>query len=80
LRILAKLHKLEVKFDDMIQNMEKHFDVKNDYLYIKGQQDAKKEFVIFLIEEKGRTFDQIADIAGTTTDFVKSVYVELSKI
>jgi hypothetical protein len=81
LRILAKLRKLEVNFDDMIQNMAKYLDVKNDYLYIKGQKDGQDiarekeqtKFVTFLLQEGSRSFEQIADIAGVAVDFVKSV-------
>lgn len=78
LRILAKLRKLDLKFDDMIQNMAKHLDVKNDYLYIKGREDEKIGFVTFLLKEGNRTFEQIADIVGTTVDFVKSVQRQLA--
>jgi hypothetical protein len=31
--------------------MEKHLDVKNDYLYIKGQQSVKLEFVKNLLQK-----------------------------
>jgi hypothetical protein len=81
LRILAKLRKLDLKFDDMIQNMAKHLDVENDYFFIKGQDKARQEekarFITFLLQEGSRTLDQIADIAGTTVDFVKSVQRQL---
>ena len=79
LRILAKLRTLDLKFDDMIQNMAKYLDVKNDYLYIKGREDEKIGFVTFLLKEGNRTFEQIADIAGATVDFVKSVQRQLTK-
>jgi hypothetical protein len=82
LRILAKLRKLDLKFDDMIQNMAKHLDVENDYFFIKGQDKARQEekarFITFLLQEGSRTLDQIADIAGSTVDFVKSVQRQLS--
>jgi hypothetical protein len=85
LRILAKLRKLELKFDDMIQNMAKYLDDKNDYLYIKGQKDGQDiarekeqtKFVTFLLQEGSRSFEQIADIAGVAVDFVKSVQRQL---
>jgi hypothetical protein len=78
LRILAKLRKLDLKFDDMIQNMAKYLDVKNDYFYIKGLEDEKIKFITYLIKEGNKTFEQIADIAETTVDFVKAVYRKLS--
>ncbi|MCA0230081.1 MAG: hypothetical protein LCH91_06420 [Bacteroidetes bacterium] len=82
LRILAKLRKLDLKFDDMIQNMAKHLDVENDYFFIKGQDKARQEektrFITFLLQEGSRTLDQIADVADATVDFVKSVQRQLS--
>lgn len=78
LRILAKLRKLELKFDDMIQNMAKYLDVENDYLFIKGREKELTKFVIYLLQEGNRTLEQIADIAGATVDFVKSVQQQLS--
>jgi hypothetical protein len=86
LRILAKLRKLEIKFDDMIQNMEKYLDVKNDYLYIKGKQEAQIEtreieqtkFVKNLLIESDFSIDKIADIAGVSVNFVKSIQKQIS--
>ena len=78
LRILAKLRKLNLKFDDMIQNMAKHLDVKNDYLYIKGREDEKIGFVERLLSKTQHTLDQIADIAGVSLDFVKTVKLQLT--
>jgi hypothetical protein len=78
LRILTKLRKLNLKFDNMIKNMEKHLDVENDYFFIKGQEKELTKFITYLLQEENRTFEQIADIAGTTVDFVKSVQRQLS--
>ena len=78
LRILSKLRKLDIKFDDMIQNMAKHIDVESDYFYIKGRADEKIGFVESLLRKTQHTFDQIADIAGVSVDFVKSVHRQLS--
>jgi hypothetical protein len=78
LRILTKLRKLDLKFDDMIQNMAKYLDVKNDYLYIKGREDEKIGFVTNLLTESDFTIDKIAKIAGVAVDFVKSVQRQLT--
>lgn len=40
-RVLSKLRKLDLKFDDMIQNMAKYIDAENNYLVI----NAKKTIV-----------------------------------
>ena len=86
LRILAKLRKLDLKFDDMIQNMAKYIDVENDYFFIKGKQEGQNiarekeltKFVTNLLQKLNLSFEQIADIAGTTVDFVKSVQRQLT--
>lgn len=38
LRILAKLRKFNLKYDDMIQNMAKYMDAESDPFFIKGQE------------------------------------------
>jgi predicted transposase YdaD len=81
LRILTKLRKLDLKFDDMINNMAKYIDVENDFFFIKGKkegQDNAREieqtkFVKNLLQKLDLTLNQIADIAGVTLEFVKSV-------
>lgn len=78
LRILAKLRKLDLKFDDMIQNMAKYLDVESDPFFIKGQEKEQMKVVTNLLQKLNLTFEQIADIAGTTVDFVKSVQRQLT--
>jgi hypothetical protein len=78
LRIFAKLRRLDLKFDDMIHNMAKYMDVESDPFFIKGQEKELLKFVSFLLKEGNRTFEQIADIAGTTVDFVKKVQQQLT--
>jgi predicted transposase YdaD len=62
----------------MIRNMEKHLDVKNDYLYIKGQQSVKLEFVKNLIEKTDWSIAKIADVVGISVEIVQSVKQKLS--
>lgn len=69
LRVLSKLRKLDLKFDDMIQNMAQYIDAENDYLVI----DAKKQIVANLLEKLNLTFEQAAEVAGVSVDFVKVV-------
>jgi hypothetical protein len=78
LRILAKLRKLDLKFDDMIQNMAKYIDAESDYFFIKGQETEQTKFVKNLLQKLDLTLTQIADIAGVSVDFVKSVQRQLS--
>ncbi|GAB3705118.1 hypothetical protein GCM10027592_37180 [Spirosoma flavus] len=74
LRVLSKLRKLDLKFDDMIRNMDKYIDEENDYLYIRGQQ----KIVANLLKKLNLTIDQIADIAEVSVDFVKKVQQTLN--
>jgi hypothetical protein len=46
--------------------MAKYIDVESDYFYIKGREDEKIGFITFLLKEGSRTFEQIAEIVGTT--------------
>ena len=78
LRVLSKLRKLDLKFDDMIQNMAKYIDAENDYLYIKGQQNEQEKFVTNLLAKLNLTTEQIADIAGVSVKFVLEVQQKLS--
>lgn len=74
LRVFSKLRKLDLKFDDMIQNMAQYIDAENDYLVI----NAKREIVTNLLIDSGFDLDRIAKIACVTVDFVKSVQAKLS--
>jgi hypothetical protein len=74
LRVLSKLRKLDLKFDDMIQNMAKYIDAENDYLYIKGQENI----VSNLLKKLNFTLEQIADMAGVSVEFVKNVKQKLT--
>ena len=62
----------------MIRNMEKHLDVKNDYLYIKGQQSVKLEFVKNLIEKTDWSITKIADVVDISVEIVESVKQKLT--
>lgn len=94
LRILAQLRKLEQKLKTIVMDsIAKYIDEKKDVAFLlgldKGQAIAQEreknareteltKFVIYLIKEGSKTFEQIADIAGTTVDFVKSVHRQLT--
>ncbi|MCY7352728.1 MAG: hypothetical protein LH606_19060 [Cytophagaceae bacterium] len=74
LRILSKLRKLDLKFDDIIQNMAKYIDAENDYLVI----NAKSKFVENLLQKLNLSLEQIADLAGVSVDFVKKIQQKLT--
>lgn len=73
LRVLSKLCKLDIKFDNMIQNMAKYIDAENDYLYIRGKQTAEEKIVGNLLKKLNYSLEQIADIMGVSVEFVKNV-------
>ena len=83
LRILAKLRKLDIKFDNMIQDIAKYIDAENDYFFIKGEKKAQEreqtKFVTNLLTDSDFTIDKIANIAGVFIDFVKSVKQKLTE-
>lgn len=78
LRILSKLRNLDIKFDNMIQNMAKYIDAENDYLYIKGQKDEQEKFVTNLLVDSNFSIERIAKITGVSVEFVKQIQQKLS--
>ena len=83
LRILAQLRKLEQKLKNIVMDsISKYIDEKKDVAFLlgidRGQQTEQTKVVKNLIQKLNLPFEQIADIAGTTVDFVKSVQRQLS--
>ena len=79
LRILAQLRKLEQKLKNIVMdNIAKYIDEKRDVAFLIGQEKTEERIVKNLLSKMSLTFEQIADIAGTTVDFVKSVQRQLS--
>ena len=69
-----------------MDSIAKYIDEKKDVAFLlgldKGETNARAKeqtkFITYLLQEGTKTFDQIADIAGATVDFVKSVQRQLS--
>jgi hypothetical protein len=79
LRILAQLRKLEQKLKIIVMDsIAKYIDEKRDVAFLIGQEKTEERIVRNLLSKMSLTFEQIADIAGTTVDFVKSVQRQLS--
>ena len=83
LRILAQLRKFEKKLKDIVMDsIEKYIDEKRDVAFLvgldRGQTKEQTKFVTNLLQKLDLTLNQIADIAGVTVDFVKSVQRQLS--
>lgn len=70
-----------------MDSIAEYIKEERDVLYLRGldkgheqaRQEEKTRFITFLIQEGSRTFDQIANIAGATVDFVKSVHRQLAE-
>ncbi|AEI51367.1 hypothetical protein [Runella slithyformis] len=78
LRVLAQLRNLELNLKNAMDSIAEYIKEERDVLYLRGQEKEKAKFVIYLIREGNKTFEQIADIAETTVDFVKAVYQKLT--
>lgn len=61
-----------------MDSIAEYIKEERDVLYLRGQENEKTKFVTYLIREGNKTFEQIADIAETTVDFVKAVYQKLT--
>ncbi|MEA5141054.1 RpnC/YadD family protein [Arcicella rigui] len=78
LRVLAQLRNLEINLKNAMDSIAEYIKEERDVLYLRGQENEKAKFVTYLIREDNKTFEQIADIADTTVDFVKAVYQKLT--
>ena len=56
-----------------MENLAKYIDEKRDVGYMIGFDKGLTKFVSYLLQEDTKTLEQIADIAGTSEAFVKSV-------
>jgi hypothetical protein len=79
LRILAQLRKLEQKLKNIVMDsIAKYIDEEKDVAFLVGREKEQTKFVAYLLQEKTKTVSQIADIAGVTVSFVKSVKQKLA--
>jgi hypothetical protein len=79
LRILAQLRKLEQKLKIIVMDsIAKYIDEEKDVAFLVGREKEQMKFVAYLLQEGTKTFNQIADIAGVTVSFVKSVKQKLA--
>jgi hypothetical protein len=60
-----------------LDSITKYIDEKRDVAFLIGQEKTEERIVRNLLSKMSLTFEQIADIAGTTVDFVKSVQQQL---
>ena len=56
----------------------KYIDEEKDVAFLVGFDKGKESFVLYLLQEGTKTLHQIADIAGVTVSFVKSIKQKLA--
>lgn len=61
-----------------MDSIAKYISEERDVLYLRGLDKGSEKFVSYLLTEANRTIDQIADIAGVSVEFVKTVKQKLS--
>ena len=62
-----------------MDSIAEYIKEERDVLYLRGQEKEQVKFVTNLLQKLNLPFEQIADIAGTTVDFVKSVQRKLTE-
>jgi hypothetical protein len=78
LRVLAQLRNLELNLKNAMDSIAEYIKEERDVLYLRGQEREQMKFVTNLLQKLNLPFEQIADIAGVTVDFVKSVHRQLT--
>ena len=78
LRVLAQLRNLELNLKNAMDSISEYIKEERDVLYLRGQEREQTKFVTNLLQKLNLPFEQIADIAGVTVDFVKSVHRQLT--
>lgn len=78
LRILAQLRNLELNLKSAMDSIAEYIKEERDVLYLRGQERTEERIVKNLLSKMSLTFEQIADVAGVTVDFVKSVQRQIT--
>ena len=61
-----------------MDSIAEYIKEERDVLYLRGQERTEERIVKNLLSKMSLTFEQIADLAGVTVDFVKSVHGQLT--
>ena len=79
LRVLAQLRKLEKNLKDItMDSISKFVSQERDVAYMVGFDKGEEKVVASLLRKLNYSLEQIADIAGVSVEFVKSVKQKLS--
>ena len=62
-----------------MDSIAKYIDEKRDVAFLIGQEKTEERIVKNLLSKISLTLEQIADVAGVTVDFVKSVQRRLTE-
>lgn len=63
----------------VMDSIAKYIDEKRDVAFLIGQEKTEERIVKNLLSKMSLTLEQIADVAGVTVDFVKSVQRRLTE-
>ncbi|PWK26992.1 hypothetical protein LV89_01804 [Arcicella aurantiaca] len=74
LRVLAQLRNLELNLKNAMDSIAEYIKEERDVLYLRGQE----KIIESLLTKLNYSLEQIADIAGVSLDFVKSVKQKLT--
>lgn len=74
LRVLAQLRNLELNLKNAMDSIAEFIKEERDVLYLRGQE----KIIESLLTKLNYSLEQIADIAGVSLDFVKSVKQRLT--
>ena len=78
LRVLAQLRNLELNLKNAMDSIAEYIKEERDVLFLRGQEREQIKVVTNLLQKLNLPFEQVADIAGTTVDFVKSIHKQLT--
>ncbi len=62
-----------------MDSIAEYIKEERDVLYLRGQERTEERIVRNLLSKMSLTLEQIADVAGVTVDFVKSVQRQLTE-
>ena len=72
--MLAQLRNLELNLKNAMESITEYIKEERDVLYLRGQE----KIIESLLTKLNYSLEQIADIAGVSLDFVKSVKQRLT--
>jgi hypothetical protein len=78
LRVLAQLRNLELNLKNAMDSIAEYINEERDVLYLRGIDKGEEKIIASLLTKLNYSLDQIADMAGVSVDYVKSVKEKLT--